>query len=596
MSQLRRALRLPTERRSYENPAVPLSGAGLSKLLGWGYGGWETDAGPVVSEQTALQYGAVLACTRVLAEGVGTLPLAMYERMPNGGRREVDEHPAQYLLQNQPNPEMTPSVFKETLQAHLCTWGNGYARIEWDGAGRPVALWPLLPHATRAERLLGSFELVYKTTWQNKRVTLDPAEVLHVPGLSFDGITGYSPIALLRQAVGIGLAAEQFTSAFYGNGAWLGGFFEHPEALGDDAHKHLQDSIEGSKGAPKAFKTRVLEEGMKWHQVQLPREDALFLGLRKMQRREIAAAYRVPPHMIADLEGGASFSSIEQMSLDFAMYSLAAWLKKWEQEVTRKLGIAPRFFAEFNMDGLLRADGTSRADYYERMIRARVMNPNEARVRENLAPYKAGDTFSAELNTGGAGEAEPTVEGAPAPKPEGFDEGTGGQGGGGTGTGTGSGGQSPAAERNRRLVIAHLGLIRNAMKRQMGRESDRAARELKRNGPEGLAAWLRTFHASSRDGYVADLLAPYEALVLALPHRDPAEEPLASIVSDRELCEAHVRAVVDQDHTQAVGDLMGAVELGRVEQLLRAWPTTRTESVADALLRATLGAIGLPTG
>lgn len=582
MSRLRRALRLPTERRSYENPAVPLSGANLSKLLGWGWGGHQTDAGPVVSEQTALSYGAVLACVRVLAEGVATLPLAMYQRGADGGRREVDEHPAQYLLKNQPNPEMTPAVFKETLQAHLCTWGNGYARIEWDGQGRPVALWPLAPHVTRAERLLGSFELVYKTTWQNKQVTLDPAEVLHVQGLGFDGVTGYSPIGLMREAVGIGLAAEQFSSAFYQNGAWLGGFFEHPEALGDDAHRHLKESIESSKGAPNAFHTRVLEEGMKWHQVTLPREDALFLGLRKMQRREVCAAFRVPPHMIADLEGGASFSSIEQMSLDFAMYSLASWLTKWEQEVTRKLGLAPSFFAEFNMDGLLRADGVQRADYYERMIRNRVMNPNEARLRENLAPYEGGDTFSAELNMGAAGEADPKPVGAPSPKPEGFDQGTGGTGGSGTGTGTGSGGQDPSAQQQR-LVRAHLQLVRTAMQRQLRREVDRVGRLVKKHAGDkaALTEALRAFYAESRDGQVADLLAPYEVLLLAYPR--------PGVDVRRSTAVAAVQGAVDEDHGQAQGDLLSALELGRAEQLLASWPTTRTETVVDALQRAIVG-------
>lgn len=417
--RLLRALGL--EARSIQNPAVPLTSEAV--LAYFQAEGGPTEAGPVVSTQGALAYTMVLACTKVLAQAVSALPLMAYRRTGEDeeGRERAADVPAYRLLHRQPNPDMTPATWKETLQGHLCTWGNAYARTLFDGAGRPVASYPLLPHETAVKRVQGSLDLRYTSKWQGRDVVLDPIEVLHVPGLGFDGLVGYSPVGMARQGIGLGLAAEQFAARFYRNGAWLGGVFEHPMALSDKAHGHLKDSLLNRTGAVNAHKPLVLEEGMKWHQATMPAEDAMFLAMRKFQNREVCALFRVPPHMVADLEGGASYASVEQLSLEFVTYALGPWLVKWEQEVTRKLldpDAQGELFAEFMVDALLRGDTTVRFAAYRTGRDGGFLTVNEIRRRENLPEVEGGDELLRPLNMGVVGQdPEPDPQDPTEPGP-----------------------------------------------------------------------------------------------------------------------------------------------------------------------------------
>lgn len=569
MSRLRQALGL--EARSYENPAVPLSGRNLA-LLG-SAGGLESEAGPMVGEGSALTYSAVFACVRVLAEGVGVLPLAMYRQKGPEEREEAQDHPAHQLLHVQPNPEQTPAVFKETLQGHLGTWGNAYARIEWDGRGEPKALWPLEPSVTRAQRLLGSYQLRYTTVWRGKQLVLDPAEVLHVPGLGFDGVTGYSPVGLLRNAVGIGLAAEQFTSRFYRNGAWFSGFFEHPDQLEDEAHKHVQESLhKAHAGAANAFRPLILEEGMKWHQVTLPGEDALFLSLRKLQRREVAACYRVPPHMIADLEGGASYSSIEQMSLDFVTYSLAVWLAKWEQECTRKLQLAPSYYARFNLDALLRADTAGRYGAYKVGREGGWLSANDVRRRENMKPIEGGDTYLEPRNAAPLGSQQQALPApAPAPKPPPAKRPAG----------------KPAAQVGPGVKL--LAVLEDVAGRGARRQADRVRRAGKKPVAE-LRVWASGFFAGEEATTVAALLPAAEALALAVPGGAALEAGERTARVQRAL-----RGAVAADLERAQADTVRAHHAGQLEPLLAAWAANRSKDLATTVAGAVARALEEPT-
>lgn len=422
MSTTRLLRAMGLEHRTIQNPAVPLTSAAVLAYF-QGEGG-PSEAGPTVTTQGALGHAMVMACTKVLAQAISALPLVWYRRTgpADEDRERAPEHPASRLLRLEPNPEMTPATWKATLQGHLCTWGNAYARTLFDGGGRPTALFPLLPNETQPKRKATTLDLVYVSKWRGRDVTLDPLEVLHVPGLGFDGITGYSPVGLARQGIAMGLAAEQFGARFFRNGAWLGGVFEHPMALSDRAHGNMKNSLaEHHTGAVNAHKPLILEEGMKWHQATMPAEDAMFLALRKFQNREVCALFRVPPHMVADMEGGASYSSVEQLSLDFVTYALGPWIVQWEQELTRKLGGPDgEYFAAYLLDALLRGDTTTRFQAYRNGRDGGFLTVNEIRRRENLPPVEDGDELLRPLNMGVVGqdpEPDPTDPAEPPTEP-----------------------------------------------------------------------------------------------------------------------------------------------------------------------------------
>lgn len=561
MGRIRNALGL--ERRSYENPARPLTAKNLSEWLG---GSVETDAGIRVSEQTALTFGAVFACVQILARGVGMLPLRWYERGSDGSRREATDQLASQLLTARPNREHTPVVFLETLQGHNGLGGNGYARILHDGAGRPRELYPLNPGATSAERMLQTWDLRYLTTWKDRAgVVLEPEEVLHVPGLGFDGVTGYSPVGMARQAIGLGLAAEQFAAKLFHNGAWLSGVFQHPGELGETAHKNLAKSLRSKSGTANAFQPLILEEGMEWNQATMPSEDATFLALRKMQRREVAAMYQVPPHMIADLEGGASFSSIEQMSLDFVVFTLGVWLVKWEQECTRKLGDGRRYYAEFDTSSLLRAEVEKLGKYYTEARNAGWLSVNEIRRRQNLPPIEGGDTYLQPLNMAAAGKSARE----PARDPEGR-----------------AVGAAPGNVREA-LAQAHRQLLVDTCARMVKLEADRAqraARAGRTSSPDAFRSWAEAFYREQVDRGLAALQAPARVVAVA---SSAGAEPRQLDTTVAEALVAHLQL----KGRERAAELAGAHEAGRLDELLQAWQVVRPEHMADEVLRAIVGAV-----
>lgn len=291
-------------------------GGGLSFLFG------NTSSGKAVNAYTAMQTTAVYACVRILAEAIAGLPLHVYRYRLDGGKERVALHPLYYLLHNEPNPEMTSFVFRETLMSHLLLWGNAYAQVVRNGRGQTVALYPLLPNKMEVSRAQNG-ELVYtyyrdadESALKPKGgyVTLRKDEVLHIPGLGFDGLIGYSPIAMAKNAIGMSLATEEYGAAFFANGANPGGVLEHPGVIKDI--QRVKDSWNSAyQGSANAHRVAVLEEGMKFQAIGIPPEQAQFLETRKFQINEIARIFRVPPHMVGDLEK-SSFSNIEQQSLE----------------------------------------------------------------------------------------------------------------------------------------------------------------------------------------------------------------------------------------------------------------------------------------
>ena len=372
-----------------DKPVDKAADAGYSFLFG------RTTSGKPVNERTAMQTTAVYACVRILAEAVASLPLHVYEYQDDGGKKLVHDHPLYYLLHDEPNPEMTSFVFRETLMSHLLIWGNAYAQIIRDGAGRVLGLYPLLPDKMEVQRDdKGNIYYVYSRNSDENpmfkeygNIKLKAEDVLHIPGLGFDGLIGYSPIAMAKNAVGMTLACEEYGASFFANGANPGGVLEHPGVLKDPSKvRESWNSV--YRGVSNAHKIAVLEEGMKYQQIGIPPEEAQFLETRKFQINEIARLYRIPPHMVGDLDK-SSFANIEQQSLEFVKYTLDPWVIRWEQSLQRSLllpGEKGKYFIKLNVDGLLRGDYQSRMNGYAVGRQNGWFSANDIREMENMNP------------------------------------------------------------------------------------------------------------------------------------------------------------------------------------------------------------------
>ena len=350
-----------------------------------------SSSGKVVNERTAMQATAVYSCVRILAEAVASLPIHVY-RYTDTGKERVYDHPLYYLLHDEPNPEMTSFVFRETLMTHLLLWGNAYSQIIRNGKGEVIALYPLMPDRMNVERdSKGQLYYEYTVgmddapTVKGSTVVLPPTEVLHIPGLGFDGLVGYSPIAMAKNAIGMAIACEEYGAKFFANGAQPSGVLEHPGTLKDPSR--VRESWQSTfGGSHNANKVAVLEEGMKYTPISISPEQAQFLETRKFQINEIARIFRVPPHMVGDLEK-SSFSNIEQQSLEFVKYTLDPWVSRWEQSMARSLLTAEekkKYFVKFNVDGLLRGDYQSRMNGYAVGRQNGWMSANDIRELENL--------------------------------------------------------------------------------------------------------------------------------------------------------------------------------------------------------------------
>ena len=363
--------------KARDKPTNSLLGSAYSFFFG------STNSGKTVNERTAMQTTAVYACVRILAETLASLPLHTYRYTDNGKEKAID-HQLYYLLHDEPNPEMTSFVFRETLMSHLLLWGNAYAQIVRDRSGRVLALYPLLPDKMTVDRD-SKGQVFYQYQTDGSTVTLRNDSVLHIPGLGFDGLIGYSPIAMAKNAIGMAIATEEYGAKFFANGANPGGVLEHPGVVKDP--KRIRDSWNAVyQGSGNAHRVAVLEEGMKFSPIGIPPEQAQFIATRKFQLNEIARIFRIPPHMIGDLEK-SSFSNIEQQSLEFVIYTLDPWVVRWEQSIQKALLLPTEkmeYFVKFNVDGLLRGDYQSRMNGYAVGRQNGWLSSNDIRELENL--------------------------------------------------------------------------------------------------------------------------------------------------------------------------------------------------------------------
>ena len=370
--------------KSRDKPTNRINGNNYSFFMG------SSSSGRRVNERSAMQMTAVYSCVRILSEAVASLPLHVYVRMDFGTEKAL-KHPLYKVLHDEPNHEMTSFVFRETLMTHLLLWGNAYAQIIRNGKGEVLGLYPLMPDRMKVDRdeqghiyyqyfVMDGDALINKTSI----VKLSESEVLHIPGLGFDGLVGYSPIAMAKNAIGMAIATEEYGASIFANGATPSGILEYPGTIKDP--EAMRESWSQGFSGTNSHKVAILEEGMKYTPISISPNEAQFLETRKFQINEIARIFRVPPHMVGDLEK-SSFSNIEQQSLEFVKYTLDPWVTRWEQSIVRRLFTEEekkKYYVKFNVDGLLRGDYQSRMNGYATARQNGWMSANDIRELENL--------------------------------------------------------------------------------------------------------------------------------------------------------------------------------------------------------------------
>lgn len=496
----------------------------VKKLFG---GGTETITGIEVDEDSALHHSPVWSAVNLIAGAIGFLPLKLFERLDGDAREAVPGHPVYRLLHDRPNKYMDALAFRETLQAHALTWGNGYAEIERNGAGRPINLWPLRPDRT-TPKVLSDGTIVYEVRFDGEPNKYIPYEdMLHIKGLGFDGLRGYSVISYAANSLSVGMAAEKFAGRFFANGASPTGALQHPETLSDTAEKHLRESMEaGHTGLDNAHRMMIFEEGMEWQQIGISPEDSQLLESRRFGIGEVSRWFNIPPHMLHDTER-ATFNNIEHLGMNFVRWTLGTWMRRWELETAYKLlteAERARYYAEFIPDALLRGDTKTRYEAYRIAVGGPWMAGNEVRAKENMGPREGLDEVNAPPNEAG------------------------GAGGGTDGSDTEAGSEE-AAPRTYEPLLA------DTWKRVVTREVRALRKALKK--PDAFAAYLEDFYEKHRQ-HTATVFSP---VLCAIAGRGGTEDTVADSYVER-----RVLALRD-----ALRDLSGATVPERVEPLLQEW-------------------------
>ncbi|PLX37004.1 MAG: phage portal protein [Hyphomicrobiales bacterium] len=378
-------------------------------------------AGPSVTADSAMRVAAVYACIRIIAGAVANLPLSVMRRIDDKTREEASDHPLWRILRKRPNRWQTPSQFKRMMQAHLLLRGTAYAMIS-RSRGMVQEIIPLHPDRVTCKQA-DDFSLVYEYRRKDGGVTiLKQAEVMHLVGLSLDGVHGVSVLEYARETVGLSLAMEQHGASTFKNGLRPSSVLKHPKHLGKEGQEFLRASLEAFRsGGDSEGKSLILEEGMDIAKLSMTAEDAQWIESRKFTRADIAMFFGVPPHMLGDTEKTTSWGSgIEQQSIGFVTYTLEDHLTTWEESADRDLvsesdkGI----YTRFNRKALVRGDIKSRQAYYVAMLTWGVLSPDEVRALEdqNPRPDGRGGEYYDPPNTAGA-QPDNTGETSDEPAP-----------------------------------------------------------------------------------------------------------------------------------------------------------------------------------
>lgn len=504
----------------------------------------------VATPDTALRVSAVWACCRVLCNAVASIPLVLYERLPDGGKRRASDHPLYGLLHDRPNEWQSSYEFREMMQLHLLLRGNAYAVIVPDMQGNVAQLLPLHPDRVQVDRISNG-RLRYTVRRQNgEHVVYAQDEIFHIRGLSSDGMVGLSPIDAMRNAVSAALATDRHAERVFTQAARPAGVLEIPASMQDKAMENVRRSWQETYGgAENAGKVAILREGMKFNAIGMTAEDSQFIETRQYQVTDIARIMGVPPHLIGDLSR-ATFSNVEQQSLDFILHSARPWYVRWESRIGLDLLAEEDVFAEFLIDAYLRGDTASRYAAHATAINNGWMSRNEVRVIENLNPVDGLDGYLVPLNMATAEEAAQLAVGDIEDEP--LNPPTPAQG---------EASEPPVVSDEKAAAVLRMMSV-DAAGRLVQAETRELEKVLKRGvSGEALTAWVGEFYAK-HIGYVAKTLVPVANAYTAVYGGERDVAALSqSIVDDakRQIEKSDPRVLVVQWHASRVADVGASI-------------------------------------
>ncbi len=363
----------------------------------------ETDSGESVTSENAIKTATVYSCVKILANHVAMLPCQIFQITEEGKRVRQKEHRVSKLIETRPNPYMTPFEFKQTMESHRQLYGNAYAEIEWGRDGYPKNLWILNPKLTKVMRDTKKNKIWVTTTLPNGQyVKLPYTSIIHLKGLSVNGLTGLSPIEVARQTIGSQMASQKYLNKFYNHGNTASGILKVPVQLNKEAKDKVRNEWEQySRGLTNAHRVAILDAGIDYQAIGMTQADAQFIETQKFTVSEIAKIFNIPPHMLGELEK-ATFSNIEQQSMEFVRDTLTPLLVSWEQTLQYQLlsteDIKAGYYIKYNLNSILRGDSSSRATYYEKMIQLGIYSINEVRELEEKDSIENGDKHFVSLN------------------------------------------------------------------------------------------------------------------------------------------------------------------------------------------------------
>jgi len=355
-------------------------------------GNQKTSAGVSVSPESSLYCSAVLACVRVLSESIASMPFNLYRRLPGGGKEIAEDHPLQEVLAYQPNEWMTSFEWREWVQSQMLLWGNAYCLIK---PGRRGAVDQLIPlHASRMKIVrLENGKLQYQYTEENRPVPTPyrQDEIFHLRWLSSDGVTGYVPTTLSKDAIALARATELHSSAFFGNGAQTGTYIETDQPHKPDAlQRFRQQWDDAHRGPGQAFKTVIMPHGFHKKNDPVNNQHAELIATRRYQCEEVARHYRVPLSLLGDLSN-VRYNTVEQSAIDFATFSLIPHCRRWQFACRRDLITDDKnYFVEFDVSALMAGDYQARSQFMREMFNMGVLSVDEIRGQIGYNPLPEG--------------------------------------------------------------------------------------------------------------------------------------------------------------------------------------------------------------
>ncbi len=590
LSRARAAYSAFTESRTIEDPRTSLSNP-ANWLTEWVTGA-PSSSGVAVNERSALGYSATFACINVLSKDVGQLPAQVFKR--NGEDRELArDHRVYKLLHDRPNPYMTPFTMKQTITAHMVGWGNGFLEIESNGAGEPVNLWPLPPSCTKAVVRPDGTKVIVTTRSNGQEIGLPAERVLHLPGLGFDGISGYSVISLARESIGTGMAAEKFSAGFFKRGAIPGLVLQTPNKLSPEARKNIKESWKMQhEGLDKSHRTALLEEGVTINTLGISQKDSEFLETSKFSIEQVARFFDVPLMRLHSTTAITSWGTgLEQWNRGYLVHTLGPWLTLWEESCNWALlreNERKKYYVEFLRESLLQGDMAAKVAYYQGLFGMGAISPNGIARKENLpAAETGGDARFVPLNYVPLDLAINPPEPSPSPF------------GGPTGEPSDPPPDPPARARHtalmrQRIERAQLHSLKRAVERYVRQEAQAARAALKRGTPAGFQAAMDTFWVSFPESMTRDLspvLRSYfdllvgaiedEGRTFTLAERELLEHEIAQF--ERRIGTGHIRASQDGFRDAIIG---ADEPMGAVESLVTVWETSRAENVSRSIAAA----------